>query len=378
MKTGVSNQRAERGSAHSRFVSLPRRIYAGDPLWIPPLWVEERATFRARSNPILADSDFALFLARDAGTDVGRIAAYVDHAWDRHFGQGTGFFGSFESVNDPRVSSSLLRAAEQWLEGRGVREVIGPINPVSQYWGCLCEGFGTPPSFMTAHNPPQYNAFFMRSGYTKVKDLVSYEVDTGAGYTLPERFTAFAERLTRLHPELTVRPVDMARLDRDAEAIWRITNESLDGNWGYYPVGREIMLDLVKRLRPIVDPAAIWFVEDRGVPVGYALAHRDINVVLRRTGGRLLPFGFVRMLREIPSIRRYRLIALGVLPKYHNRGLDVLLYVSLHRALTPGGPLQMDANWILEDNAAMRNAVEKLGFARAKTYRIYRKELAGS
>lgn len=134
---------------------------------------------------------------------------------------------------------------------------------------------------------------------------------------------------------------------------------------------------MLKRLRPIVDPDAIWFVEHQGEPVGYALAHRDINVALAKTRGRLLPLGFIRLLREIPRITRYRLIAFGVMPKYHNRGLDVLLYVSLHDALAPRGDILLDANWILEDNAGMRNAVEKLGLTMTRTYRVYQKALSG-
>jgi GNAT superfamily N-acetyltransferase len=256
--------------------------------------------------------------------------------------------------------------------------VIGPINPVSQYWGCLFEGFGAPPTYMTAHNPPHYNAFFMRSGYAKVKDLVAYEADVARGYAIPDRFRRFARKLTERRAGLSVRRIDMRQLEREAEAIWRITNASLEGNWGYYPVSRDIMRDMLKRLRLIVDPDAIWFVEHNGEPVGYALAHRDINVALAMTGGRLFPFGFVRLLREIPRISRYRLIALGVLPQYHNRGLDVLLYVSLHDALAPRGNILLDANWILEDNAVMRNAVEKLGLVKTKTYRIYHKTLADS
>jgi hypothetical protein len=378
VKLGISIEKAHGIGAYRRFVYLPRKLYRGDPLWTPPLWIEELGTYRARTNPLLADSDFALFLACEGKSDVGRVVAYVDHAWDRHFGPGTGFFGAFESGNDPRVSVELLRATEQWLEGRGVRKIIGPINPVSQYWGCLYEGFDSPASYMTAYNPPYYNAFFMRSGYAKAKDLVAYEADVAKGYVIPERFREFSRKLLEHRPGLTVRRIDMSMLEREAEAIWRITNASLEGNWGYYPVGREIMVDMLKRLKLIVDPDAIWFVEENGEAVGYALAHRDINVALAKTGGRILPLGFIKLLREIPRINRYRLLAFGVVPRCHSWGLDVLLYVSLHDALAPRGDILLDANWILEDNAGMRNAIEKLGLLQTKTYRIYEKTIGES
>jgi ribosomal protein S18 acetylase RimI-like enzyme len=160
----------------------------------------------------------------------------------------------------------------------------------------------------------------------------------------------------------------------DAEHIWRLSNQAITGNWGYVPVEREIMLDLVRRLKPVIDTDAIWFVEDENTPVGFCLGFPDVNVVLKKTAGKLLPFGFIELLRSKRTVRDYRLFGLAIHPDYQGMGLDVLLYHRLFTALKPRN-IRLEANYILEDNNRIRNALEKLEMSLIKSYRIFEKEL---
>ena len=97
-------------------------------------------------------------------------------------------------------------------------------------------------------------------------------------------------------------------------------------------------------------------------------------MVLRSIKGRLLPFGWIRLLRARHSIGDYRLWGLAVLPEYQGQGLDVLLYIHLYRARQPRG-IRLEANYVLEDNLHIINALEKLGMKRIKRYRVYEKNL---
>jgi GNAT superfamily N-acetyltransferase len=132
---------------------------------------------------------------------------------------------------------------------------------------------------------------------------------------------------------------------------------------------------MFRKLKPIADPEAIWFVEDHGTPVGFALGFPDLNMILRRIGGRLFPLGIFQLLFGIRRITDYRLFGLAVLPEYHGKGLDVLLYLQIYKALSPR-IRRLEANYILEDNPRIRNALEKLHLDLVKTYRVYEKPLA--
>lgn len=360
------------GRGFREFLHLPERLYRGDPNWSPPLWADERETF-TRRNPVLAHSDYRLLLARRDGKPVGRVLAYVDHSFNDNYRSRTGFFGSFES-EDGQTAAALLGEAERWLAGRGMTAVRGPINPVSECWGFLVHGHERPPMFMSPYNPLRYNAHAQAQGYAKVKDLLVYEGDALDGYRIPERFLTFSRRLLERRPSLSVRRLDLRHLEHEAEAIWRISNQAISGNWGYVPLDREELAGVFRKLRPIADPDAIWVVEDAGQAVGYALGFPDLNVLLRRIQGRLLPFGFLTLLTGVRRLRDFRLFGLAVLPAYQGMGLDVLLYVSLFEALQPRG-VHLEANYILEDNLRIRNALEKLELAQTKVYRVYEKGL---
>jgi hypothetical protein len=108
--------------------------------------------------------------------------------------------------------------------------------------------------------------------------------------------------------------------------------------------------------------------------VGFALGFPDLNVILRRIGGRLLPLGIFHLLFGIRRVTDYRLFGLAVLPEYHGKGLDVLLYLQIYNSLAPR-IRRLEANYVLEDNPKIRNALEKLHLDLVKTYRVYEKPL---
>jgi hypothetical protein len=358
-----------------RFVFFPRELYAKNPFWVPPLWSDERGAYTRCKNAVLSHSDFVLLLAEDGGRVVGRSLVYVDRNFNRYYGTRTGLFGAFECVEDLCVARALDDAALQWLAERGMDRVRGPIHPVAESWGFLLDGYRSPPVFMAPYNPPYYIPFMDALGYGKAKDLLAYEASNDRGYVLPRRFEEYIDRIMRGSPGIRARPIDMKRLASEADAIWRISNIALKDNWGYVPLDRVELRDMLRRLKPIADPEAVWFLEDDGVPVGFALGFPDLNVVLKRIGGRLLPFGFLRILLGIKRVKDYRLFGLAILPEYHNKGLDVLLYRSLYLALQPR-IRRMEANYILEDNMDIRNALEKLNLSLVKTYRVYEKSLS--
>jgi len=129
---------------------------------------------------------------------------------------------------------------------------------------------------------------------------------------------------------------------------------------------------MARDLRPVVDPELVMIAEDgQGVPIAFAITLPDLNVLLRGLGGRLLPFGWLRLLLGRKRLRQYRMWAIGVVPEYQGRAVDALLYRRLHEVLTPRGAVRLEANYVLEDNAPMINAMENLGLEELRRYRVY-------
>ncbi len=88
--------------------------------------------------------------------------------------------------------------------------------------------------------------------------------------------------------------------------------------------------------------------------------------------GRLFPFGIFKLLRGIKKLKRYRIWALGLLPPYQKKGISVLMFRKLNDILRDKD-VYIEANWVLEDNALMNNALIQLKFNLVKKYRIYEK-----
>ncbi len=356
------------------FVFFPRRLYAEAEYWAPPIWWEEKKAYTPKKNPILNTSDMVLHVARRGKEIVGRNLIYIDQRFNRFYNTRTGLFGAFEVEHNIETAEVLLSAAEKWLKKQGMDTIRGPIHPVAENWGFLKEGFDSPPVFMSPYNFSYYNEFLPRLGYAKIKDLFAYEADAKKGYVIPERFTRFYTTFFKRHPEFSIRRLNKKNLLDDARSILHISNESYNGNWGYVPVEENVFLDVFKVLKMIVDPDAVWFVEDRGTPVGYALGFPDINLVLREIKGSLFPLGWIKLLRYIKRAPRYRLFGLAVMPEYRNAALDVLLYMKIFSSLKPKN-ICLEANYILEDNNNIKNALIKLKMDLVKTYRIYQKLL---
>jgi hypothetical protein len=132
---------------------------------------------------------------------------------------------------------------------------------------------------------------------------------------------------------------------------------------------------LAKDLKMIVDPVLVLFAYVGDELAGFSLAVPDANRAIQRANGRLLPFGIFRMLREMKKIDYVRVLALGVLEPYRNRGIDIAMYYQTFKNGLAKGYHSGEFSWVLEDNYAMRNALEKFGAKPSKTYRIYERDL---
>lgn len=359
-----------------RFIDLPYRLHRDDPMWVAPLRSTVRALLDRRRNPFFEHSEAEYLLATDAaGRVTGRIAAIRNgrhglfHPDETH----VGFFGLFECVDDQAVADALFDAAAAWLRGRGLSVMRGPASySQNDECGLLVDGFDTPPVILNPHNPRYYVGLVERAGFTRARDLLCYE---GSGTAPPARLVEAARTLAA-RQRISLRPLDMRRFWEDVAHVKRLYNAAWERNWGFVPMTDAEMDHLAKALRPVVVPDLAVFAERDGEVIGLGLAIPDLNVALRHLrDGRLFPLGLFKLLWHRRRIHRLRILILGVLPAYRRSGADALLYEWIWRHGNALGYDWGEASWILEDNAPMRNGLERMGFRVYKTLRLYDRAL---
>jgi hypothetical protein len=355
-----------------RFVRFPWKIYRGDPNWVPPLIGDTKNMLRPAKHPFFKHADVELFLARRRGELVGRIAAIVNHNHNSFAEEKTGFFGFFETIDDPAVSGALLEAAGRWCAERGMDRLRGPASfSTNDECAMLIDGFDSPPCVMMPYNPRYYPTLLENAGYTKVKDLVAFYLKSE---TIPDRLIRFAEEIAK-RENVSVRSLDMRHFREEVDRVRIVYNLAWERNWGFVPMTDEEIEHMAKSLKPVVDRDLIIFLEKDGSPIGFTMALPDVNQAIRHANGRLFPFGLLKILYYARKIRKLRVLTLGILKEYRGKGLDVLLYLQLFRNGFRKNYNEGEFSWVLEDNAVMRRPLERIGARVYKTYRFYEKPL---
>ena len=359
-----------------RFIDLPYRLHARDPLWVPPLRRDVATLLSRDKNPFFEHAEAEFLLAERDGEVVGRIAAIHNRLHNETHDDRVGFFGFLECVDDQAVADALFAAAADWLKPRGLDTLRGPASfSVNDECGLLVDGFDTPPTLMMPHNPRYYPPLLGRAGFVKAKDLWCFEGNDPAG--------EFGERLIRATDlvkrrfGVTVRPLAMRDFDGEVARIKRLYNAGWEKNWGFVPMTDKEIDHLAEQFKPVVVPDLVLFAEKEGQIIGFAISMPDLNTAFRgNRSGAFLP-GLVRVLWMLKTrrIHRLRVLLLGTLPEYRGKGVDALLYATIWRNGNANGIHWGEAGWILEDNAAMIAGMLKIGWKPYKTYRLYDRPL---
>ena len=361
------------------FISLPQRIYADDPNWVTPLWFEQKHRLTGK-NPLFQHATWQAWLAYKGSRVVGRISAQIDDLYLKTHDDATGFFGLIEADDDPEIFALLLRTAEGWLRERGMQRICGPFNlSINEECGLLIDGYDTPPFTMMGHARKYCDGRIAEQGYGKATDLFAYQIDPD--FEIPP---VMQRLLTRLDDKIHVRTLRRKEMQQELEILRDIFNDSWSGNWGFTPFTQAEFTDIGELLTMLIDDDFIQIAEIGGEPVAMIVAVPDINQAISGLRGRLLPFGWLKILwrMKVRFPDRARVMLMGVRKQYQNSRLgSALAFVVMdkaRRALIRRKVTNVEMSWILEGNKGMRGIIESIGGDPYKRYRIYEKDLASS
>lgn len=363
-------------SPQKQFLKVPWTVYHRDKQWVPPLLSEVEILFRRDKNVFYQHGEAQAFLAR-RGTDVvGRIVAAIDRRANSERKEQAGFFGYFEVDQDYGVAAALLDAARTWLVEKGMALMRGPMtfSPLDGL-GCQVDGFDHPPAIMMPYNPDYYAGFFEQYGLKKAKDLYAYELE--AQSSLSERLVSLAEH-TRHKEGVTTRPFRKSRFRKEMQILMDILNDGDGEALGYASLGPGDLKQLSTKLKPVIEPDLVHFVEVQGKPVGFSLILPNYNEVFKRYNGKVGITDMLSFYLYSRKIKTIRFALLAVRKEFRRRGLETLLYLESFRAAKAMGYSRGELSWVPEDNQPLIQEIAENGGRRVKTYRVFEMPLAAA
>ena len=244
--------------------------------------------------------------------------------------------------------------------------------------GILIQGFDTDPYVLTSHNPPYYRELFEGDGWEKSIDWYAFRGRAEVfERELDPRYFVLSQRVLK-RPGITVRPVDRKRnLARDAEIVKGIFATAWDRNWGHVPLSDSEFDRLKDGVKQLVVDELSYIVELEGKPIAFALSIYDANEAVKKVNGRLFPFGFITLLAGMRKTRRFRLILMGVLEEFRHQGIEIALYARVIEEGLRRGFREVEMSLVVESNDPMISSIERMPAELYRTWRIFRKEIAG-
>jgi hypothetical protein len=365
----------QRGQVRA-FLDLPYRLYAGHPLWVPPLRLDVALQLNREKYPYYRHSDADFFVARRNGTIVGRIAVLENRRYNQTHAVHTAQFYLFECENDFAAAEALFERAAEWAQQRRLDTLVGPkgFAPLDGY-GLLVEGYEVRPAMtMMNYNPPYYPDFVERLGFSKVVDFVSCYLGAGR-FRLPERVHRIAQRAAERSGLRVVRFRTAKELRAWAERIGRAYNQAFVNNWEYYPLTDEEIRFVTDSLLSVADPRLIKIIARGDEAVGFLFAFRDVSSGLQRSRGRLWPFGILHLLWDMRRTDWVAINGAGILPEFQGRGGNALLYSEMEKTIHEAGFRHADLTQVAESAVQMRRDLETVGGVAYKNHRVYARKL---
>ncbi len=363
-------QKQERQS----FLELPFQIYRDIPQWVPPLDFDAARQLNPREHPFYAHSQAGFFMAEEKGRFIGRLAVLENRHYNEYNQESSAFFYLFECENDPDAAYGLFEAGSDWACNRNLNRIIGPKGFTTlDGLGMLVEGFDHRPALGIPYNLDYYPRLVEAAGFMPGGETVS-------GYL--DRHLVFPEKIhevARLVQEKKGLRVSRFRTRKDlyrlVPKLRDLYNQAVEGTSGNTLLTDDEALTMADQMIWFADPRLIKIVYHEEEPVGFLFAYPDISAAIQRTGGRVLPFGWARLLLELRRTKWLNINGMGLVDRYRGMGGTALLFSEMYKTIQESRFEYIDVVQIGVENERMQNEMRNFGIQFYKKHRMYEKKL---
>lgn len=360
----------------NEFVEFHYSLYRGTPQWVPPFYADIKLMLDRDKHPWYEHSDADFFIARRGKEMVGRIAVMENKPFNKYHNVRKGQFYLFDSIDDLEVAKSLFDAAGEWCRKRSLDTLVGPKGFSSfDGYGIQVEGFENRQMMMMMnYNFPYYQKLAEGVGCEKEVDFVSCYLSPEK-FRLPEKMREVARRISERGKFRVINFKTKSELRKYAVKIGEAYNKTFVNNWEYYPLSEREIKFVIDQLIVNAVPKLYKIILYNDDVAGFLLGFPDISEALIRQKGHITPWGVVDFMLELNRTKWVSLNGAGVLPEYHGRGGNALMYYEMERTMIESKYKHAELTQVAETAVQMRKDLITAGGKAYKNHRVFRLHL---
>ncbi len=345
------------------FIGVNVALNKGNPDYIRPLDKDINDVFDEKKNKTFRSGTVKRWLLQDgSGKYIGRIAAFTNKRYKNKGDDvpvgGTGFF---DCINDQEAANLLFDTAKNWLAAQGMEAMDGPINfgERDRWWGLVVEGF-QPPLYGMNYNPPYYQRLFEAYGFQPFFHQICFGKMPKAPLNAKviERHSLYKN-----DPRYSVRTISKNELEKYAADFTTVYNAAWAGHGGLKQMRTEQVLQMFKKMKPVMDEKIIWFTYCDEKPIAIFVNLPDLNQWFRHLNGKfdlLHKLKFLWVQRTV-KCTKFTGLVFGIVPEHQSKGLDAFIVGEAYKGVVNYPYEEYEMQWIGDFNPKMINVAQGLG-----------------
>lgn len=361
----------------SQYVQFPIDLYRDNACYVPPLVSDQISTLIPEENPASEFCESQSFMAFDNGEPVGTITAIINRAYNDKTGLRQVRFGFMDFIDNDEVVDGLIDVVAQWGRERGMTEMVGPLGFTDlDPEGMLVEGYDEMGTMATIYNYPYYVRHMERLGFKKEADWIEFRIKVPDA--IPEKHLRVGEIIQRKYGLKIKKYTSRRKIAREyGRAIFELVNEAYADLFGFVPLTDRMIdhyIGVYLNVLRLEDVTLITDKDDQLIALGIAMP--SLSQALRKSRGRLFPFGWYHLLKAIKGHTDVvDLLLIAVKPEYQNKGVNALIFNDLITCFRANGYKYAESNVELESNENVQKQWEYFEYRQHRRRRAWKKAL---
>jgi hypothetical protein len=271
----------------------------------------------------------------------------------------------FEALpNQEDVVDLMISHGREICKKRNISKItIGLNGHVNYGLGLLSDHFDTPLSFGNNYNPFYYIDYF--KNYNPIEYTLSSYCGNLKDFNLDKQQRA----IEKICSNFTFRTANFRDFKNEMKVYTDINNECFENHPFYFKRDYKQDYELFKDLKLFIKEENLIFAEKDGQPIGFMLWYPDFNELIPEGKSIGVPT-FIKNKLFSNKISKFKIVEIGVLPKFHNTGAILGLFNECYKR-TKGRYKFYETSWILDSNLKSKSFGVKWADKEYKHYKVY-------